>query len=92
MVGKIKIYSSTHQAIYRTFDTRTQLQLEKPVPRLCVIPHTVQKQRGKHILLLLAFLLLQSAIKQFAPHAMNPLNQNFHARGHKYMQDVGCNI
>ena len=91
-ICKIKIYSSTRQAIYRTFDTRTQLQLEKPVWVPQALRHTVQKQRGKVILLLLAFLLLQSAIKQFAPHAMNPLNQNFLTRGHKYMQDVGCNI
>ena len=46
----------------------------------------------KGIPTLLALLLLQFAIKQFAPHAVNSLNQNSHARGRKYMQDVGCNI
>ena len=71
---------------------RTQLQLEKPVWVPQALCHTVQKQRGKHTLLLLALLLLQSAIKQFAPHAMKPLNHNSHARGHRNMQDVGCNI
>ena len=100
VVGKIKIYREAHHAIYCTHGAHTQLQLEKPVWAPQALCHTARYEPiilklGApliHRLLLLILLLLQSAIKQFVPHAMSPLNQNSHARGHKYMQDVGRNI